>query len=164
MQDIAPYDKRAADNKSQLDAGRGNDAFDAFNIAVSLKHNFRQAGDDHINYMSPPKIGCCCICGCFASLFCVATYVAGIASLLVVGAYVAALPHYSAVLHMWLALPHYWSLGHMWLPCLTILRGCICGWHCLTIGRCCICGWHSLTIGRCCICAYCASLFCIIVS
>ena len=164
MQDIAPYDKRAADNKSQLDAGRGNDAFDAFNIAVSLKHNFRQAGDDHINYMSPPKIGCCCICGCFASLFCVATYVAVIASLLVVGAYVAALPHYSAVLHMWLALPHYWSLGHMWLPCLTILRGCICGWHCLTIGRCCICGWHSLTIGRCCICAYCASLFCIIVS
>jgi hypothetical protein len=140
MQDIAPCDKRAADNKSQLDAGRGNDAFDAFNIAVSLKHNFRQAGDDHINYMSPPKIGCCCICGCFASLFCVATYVAVIASLLVVGAYVAALPHYSAVLHMWLALPHYWSLVHMWLLCLTILRCCICGWHCLTIGRWGICG------------------------
>ena len=115
MQDIAPYDKRAADNKSQLDAGRGNDAFDAFNIAVSLKHNFRQAGDEHINYMSPLKIGCCCICGCFASLFCGAAYVAGIASLLVVGAYVAALPHYSALLHMWLALPHYWSLLHMWL-------------------------------------------------
>ena len=43
-----------------------------------------------------------------------------------------------------LSLPHYWLLLHMWLPCLTILRGYICGWHCLTIGRWCICGCFVL--------------------
>jgi hypothetical protein len=100
-------------------------------------------------------IGCCCICGCLASLFCVATYVAGIASLLVVGAYVAALPHYSAVLHMWLALPHYWSLMHMWLLWFTIMHDILLSlphywlllhmWlPCLTIGRWCICGCFVL--------------------
>ena len=54
-------------------------------------------------------IGCCCICGCLASLLVVgayvagiasllgvAAYVAGIASLLVVAAYVPAVLHYSA--------------------------------------------------------------------
>ena len=52
-------------------------------------------------------IGRWCICGCLASLFCVAAYVAGIASLLVVAAYVAGIASLLVVAAYVPAVLHY---------------------------------------------------------